>query len=371
MTERSEMRIVERSRVRAGLLYRVERRALHTLVGLPPRLAGRLAGAAPPPGDGGVLDPTIRLILALQRARGLAGLTSVNPELTRVRMRQQVALAAGRPTRVATVHPVQIPGPEGPLTARHYVPLESGGPHPLLVFFHGGGFVAGSVDSHDEPCRILCRYGGVHVLSVSYRLAPEHPFPAGVEDAYAAAQWAMRHAGRLGADPERVGIGGDSAGGNLATVACLLAVRREAARPAAQVLLYPPTDYMTAWPSREAFAQDLLLTGRDIEFCYRHYAPDADADDERHSPLRSTDLVGMPPAMIVTAAFDPLRDEGEAYADALRKAGNRVVDWRVPGMVHGFFNLTALSRTARDAAIGVAGAVRALLTVSGPAGTAP
>jgi acetyl esterase len=345
----------------------MERRALRTLVGLPPRLAGRLAGATPPPADGGVLDPTVRLILALQRVRGLAGLTSVDAERTRVRMRQQIALASGRPTRVAAVHPVEIPGPDGPLAARHYVPLESGGPHPLLVYLHGGGFVAGDLDGYDEPSRMLCRYGGLNVLSVDYRLAPECPFPAGVEDAYAAVQWALEHAGRLGADPERVGVGGDSAGGNLATVACLLAVRRGAPRPAAQVLFYPPTDYNTAWPSREAFAQNLLLTGEDIEFCYRHYAPDEDPDDERHSPLRSTDLAGMPPAMVVTAAFDPLRDEGEAYADALRKAGNQVVEWRVPNMVHGFLNLTTLSRTARDVVIGIAGGIRTLLTVAGQA----
>jgi len=346
---------------------RLEKRMLRTLVGLPPRVAARLAGTAPPSGDGGVLDPTVRLILALQRARGLAGLTSVSPQATRVRMRQQMDLAAGPPTRVGAVRRVEIPGPAGPLAARHYAPPDpGGGPHPLLVFLHGGGFVAGDLDGYDEPCRMLCRHGGLHVLSVDYRLAPEHPFPAGVDDAYAATQWALRHAGRLGADPARVGVGGDSAGANLATVACLLAVRRGEPTPAAQALLYPPTDYHSVWPSREAFARGLVLTGEDIDFFYRHYGAQEDPDDERHSPLRAPDLAGMPPALLVTAAFDPLRDEGEAYADALRKAGNRVIDWRVPGMVHGFLNLTGLSRTAREVVIGIAGATRTLLSV-GPA----
>jgi acetyl esterase len=248
------------------------------------------------------------------------------------------------------------------LTARHYEPPAAGaGPAPLLVYLHGGGFVAGDLDTHDEPCRLLCRHAGAHVLAVDYRLAPEFPFPAGVQDAYAVTQWALAHARALGADPARVAVGGDSAGANLATVACLLARRRDAPMPAAQLLLYPPTDYHTSWRSRLAYADGLLLTGADIEFFHAQYAASEDADDERHSPLRSKDLSGLPPAMVVTAAFDPLRDEGEAYADALRAAGNRVVSWRVPGLVHGFVNLTTLSGTAHDTVVEVAGALRALL----------
>jgi len=355
----------------------LERRLLRTLVGLPAAWALRLAGGAPildladgadGAGDAapaGVLDPTVQLILAIQRRRGLAGLTCGTAEATRQRLRLQTRLATGRPTPVARVHQLRVPGADGPLPARHYRPPAAGpGPHPLLVFFHGGGFVAGDLETHDEPCRLLSRHAGAHVLAVAYRLAPEFPFPAAVEDAYAAVQWALAHAAELGADPARVAVGGDSAGANLSTVACLLARRRGAPLPAGQVLLYPPTDYHGPWQSRQAFADGLLLTGEDIEFFHSCYSAGEDPDDERHSPLRSADLSGLPPALVVTAAFDPLRDEGEAYARALREAGNRVVAWRVPGMVHGFLNLATLSRSARDAVVEVAGAMRAMLSVN-------
>lgn len=344
------------------VLPELERRLLRTLVGLPSAWALRLAGGAPLASDAGVLDPTIQLILSLQRRRGLMGVTAGTPDGTRRRLRQQTAMVAAAPTPVGRVREITVPGADGPLPARHYAPVESFGPQPLLVFFHGGGFVAGDLDSHDEPCRLLCRHTGCHVLSVHYRLAPEFPFPAGVEDAYAASQWALEHAIELGADPTRVAVGGDSAGANLATVACLLGLRRGAPLPVAQLLIYPPTDYHTPWRSRSAFAEGLLLTGEDIEFFHAQYAAGNDPDDERHSPLRSADLSGLPPTVLVTAAFDPLRDEGEAYADALRAAGNRVVAWRVPGMVHGFLNLSTVSRTAHDAVVEIAGATRTVLS---------
>jgi acetyl esterase len=343
------------------VLPRLERRVLRTLVGLPATWALRLSGGAALRGDDGILDPTVQLILALHRRRGFAGMTAATPELTRRLMRQQAAVVAGVPTPVGEVTDLVVQGAEGPLPARLYTPPETTGPRPLLVFFHGGGFVACDLDSHDEPCRLLCRHTGASVLSVDYRLAPEHPFPAAVEDAYAATQWALAHAAELGADPARVAVGGDSAGANLSTVACLLAVRRGAPSPAAQLLIYPPTDHNTPWQSRKAFAQGLLLTGEDIAFFHFHYAAGDDPDDERHSPLRSADLTGLPPAVVVTASFDPLRDEGEAYAEALRAAGNQVVAWRVPGMIHGFLNLTMVSRAAHDAVVEIAGATRAVV----------
>lgn len=344
------------------VLPELERRFLRTVVGLPATWAVRLAGGVPTQGDGGVLDPTIQLILWLQHKRGLAGLAATTPQATRDRMRRQTALVTGEPTAVGAVRDLTVPGPDGPLPARHYAPPDTGTPRPLVVFFHGGGFVAGDLDTHDEPCRLLCRHAGAHVLSVAYRLAPEFPFPAAVEDAYQTTQWALAHAEELGADPHRVAVAGDSAGANLATVSCLLARRRGARMPAAQVLIYPPTDAETSWKSRAAFAQGLLLTGADIEYFQGHYAPGDDPDDERHSPLRSPDLTGLPPTVLVTAAFDPLRDEGEAYAEALRAAGNRVVAWRAQGMVHAFLNLTTISRGAHDAVVEIAGATRAMLS---------
>jgi acetyl esterase len=343
----------------------LERRLLRTLVGLPSAWALRLAGGVPMRGDDGELDPTVQLILALQRRRGMLGVSAGTAEATRRRMRTQTALAAGVPTPVGRVHQLRVPGADGLLSARHYAPPADGpGLKPLLVFLHGGGFAAGDLDTHDEPCRLLCRHADAHVLAVDYRLAPEFPFPAGVEDSYAVTQWALANAAELGADPARVAVGGDSAGANLSTVACLLARRRGAPQPAAQLLLYPPTDYHTPRQSRRAFADGLLLTSEDIEFFHAQYAAGEDPDDERHSPLRSADLSGLPPALLITAAFDPLRDEGEAYAEALRSAGNRVVAWRVHGMVHGFANLATLSRTAHDAVVEIAGGLRALIAAT-------
>ncbi len=347
---------------RRALAAAVERRVLHRLVNLPPRTQLRLAGGRPVAVDDDVLDPGIQLILTLQRRRGLVTLNAGTPERTRRWMREQARLTAGAPTAVGAVRDLTVDGADGPLPARHYVPPGGGQGRPLLLFLHGGGFVVGDLDGHDEPCRLLCRHADVHVLSVDYRLAPEHPFPAAVEDACAGWRWAYDHAADLGADPDRVAIGGDSAGANLATVAAYLAVRAGGPAPAGQLLIYPPTDYHSPWESRKLFADGLLLTAADIEWFHGHYvAADGDPHDVRHSPLRADDLSGMPPAVLVTAAFDPLRDEGEAYADALRAAGTTVVSWRVPGMVHGFLNLTTLSRPAREAVIELAGATRALL----------
>jgi acetyl esterase len=347
---------------RRALAAAVERRVLHRLVTLSPRTQLRLAGGRPFEVGDDVLDPGIQLILTLQRRRGLVTLNAGTPELTRRWMREQARLTGGAPTAVGSVRDLTVDGADGPLPARHYAPPGGGHGRPLLLFLHGGGFVVGDLDGHDEPCRLLCRHADVHVLSVDYRLAPEHPFPAAVEDACAAWHWAHDHAGALGADPDRVAVGGDSAGANLSTVAAYLTVRAGGPAPAAQLLIYPPTDYHSPWESRKLFADGLLLTAADIEWFHRHYiAAGEDPDDVRHSPLRAGDLSGMPPTVLVTAAFDPLRDEGEAYADALRAAGTTVVSWRVPGMVHGFLNMTTLSRAAREAVIEIAGATRALL----------
>jgi acetyl esterase len=204
---------------------------------------------------------------------------------------------------------------------------------------------------------------------VAYRLAPEHPFPAGVRDAVAAVDWAYAHAAELGADPDRVAVGGDSAGASLAAVVCLLAARAGTRTPLAQLLIYPPTLHEHPWPSRAALAEGFLLTGTDIEFAYNNYtAGGVEPHDFRHSPLLAADLSGLPPTLLVTAAFDPLRDEGEAYARALRDAGNQVTTWRAHGMIHGFINMTALSQGARDAVVQIAGATRALLGCAHPNG---
>jgi acetyl esterase len=206
----------------------------------------------------------------------------------------------------------------------------------------------------------------VHVLSIDYRLAPEYPFPAAVEDAVAATRWALAHAAELGADPLRVGVGGDSAGGTLAAVSAVeLRGGREPAL-ALQLLIYPGADLTTLETrSGRLFGRGFFLTDASRRWCMDRYAPvGTDRADPRLSPLRAPDLTGVAPAIVVTAAFDPLRDEGEAYAQALEAAGSRVVSLRADGLIHGFINLTAVNRRSRDAVIRLAGAVRAELEPS-------
>jgi acetyl esterase len=269
---------------------------------------------------------------------------------------------------VGAVRELEVDGGEGPLAARLYTPqrtVASADPPPLLVFLHGGGWVIGDLDSHDEPCRVLCRFADVAVLAVDYRLAPEHPFPAAVDDACAAFTWARKHAEARGADPARVAVGGDSAGGNLAAVVAQH-LRGDVAAPSAQVLIYPGVDSSRRYPSRERFGTGLLLTDADMTWFDQHYTGGADASDPRRSPLLAPDLSGLAPAAVVTAAFDPLRDEGEAYAARLRESGVPVLAWRAPGLVHGFLNFGSGHRASRDAVLHLAGVVRALLHGSGP-----
>jgi len=240
---------------------------------------------------------------------------------------------------VATVTNLSIPGPADPIRARHYRPINGDG-EPLLVFYHGGGQVIGDLETHDDLCRQICREGGVHVLSVDYRLAPEHKAPAGSDDAYAAFGWALDHADDLGADPGRVAVGGDSAGGNLAALVSLRARDEGTRLPALQVLFYPVTNYSDETRSQTLFADGFFLTKKDLQWCRDQFLDGAhvDAADPRVSPLLADDLSGLPPALVLTAGFDPLRDEGRQYAEAMRAAGV-AVDYREFGsLIHGFAN---------------------------------
>ncbi len=223
-------------------------------------------------------------------------------------------------------------------SARHYAP--AGAPQPLLVYYHGGGFVAGDLDTHDGLCRRICRDADMHVLSVDYRLAPEHPFPAAVDDAMAAFRWAYAHAAALGAMPGKVAVGGDSAGGNLAAVVGQMTAAAGGPAPCAQILLYPPTDRTTTRPSLELFGDGFFLTRADIDWYHLQYTGSTIAQpDPAQNPLCAKDFSGLPPALVVTAGFDPLRDEGEAYADALRQAGVPVILKRFDGLLHGFCSM--------------------------------
>jgi acetyl esterase len=336
------------------------------LAALPPRVQRALSGRPPRVLDGQVLEPGIQLLLRVMALRGSPVLISgpdADPVAVRAQMLRDARAAAGRhPTPVGAVTDVIIDGGDGPLVARHYTPSQPTGA-PLLVFFHGGGWVIGGLESHDEPCRVLCRDGGAHVLAVDYRLAPEHPFPAGVEDAVAATRWALAHAAELGADPSRVAVGGDSAGGNLAAVASLALARAGGPVPALQALIYPGTDAAQESRSRRLFGDGFLLDRVSIEWFKALYIPaGVDRRDPRLSPIYAKDLSGLPPAVVVTAAFDPLRDEGAAYAAALRDAGNRVVEHCAVGLIHGFINLTAVNRRAREETSALARTIAAELS---------
>lgn len=339
----------------------------------PPGLRRLLAGR-PIRVDGQTLDPDLQLLLRLERLTD-AGTPSSTPERRREHLDVASALVGGPLVAGVTTTEIAIPATAHPdghcLTARLYVPDGLPAGSPLLVYHHGGGWVTGSLDSHQPICGFLAARAGVRVLAVGYRLAPEHPFPAAVDDAVAAYRFARDHAAELGADPAAVALGGDSAGANLAAATAHLAARGTGPVPAYLLLFYPPCDAVHRAPSRELFASGFLLTEADIVWFCDHYLPSTvDRGDPRASILLADDLAGMPPTYLVTAGFDPIRDEGELYARRLADAGVPVVLRRQPDLVHGFVNMIGLSRRCRDAAAEAAGALRTgLALVSAPGQT--
>ena len=291
------------------------------------------------------VDPQAQIILDQLETVGGPALHEQTPEAGREMFTAFAALGGpGEP--VASTEDREIPGPAGPIPVRVYTP-EGDPPFPVVVFFHGGGFVIGNRDSHDAVCRELTNAAEAVVVSVDYRLAPEHPFPAAPEDCFAATQWVHAHAAELGGDPARLAVAGDSAGGNLAAVVCLMA--RDAGGPSicAQVLVYPATELSMSHPSIEENGEGYLLTAEDMSWFMGHYQPDV--DDPRASPLKAESHAGLPPALVITGEYDPLRDEGEAYADKLRAAGVPVVLSRYDGQIHGFFQLRSVIDAAGKA----------------------
>lgn len=340
-----------------------EHRILRAACGLPPRLQ-QLVFGKPASLDGQTVASDVWAFL---RVSAMAGETSFTGGLGPLEARAQnrvgaEAVKGPRPLPMARVEPRQIPGQDGnQIPARFYLPhgLSPQEPAPLLIYFHGGGWVIGDLDTHDGVCRFLAANAGVAVLAVDYRLSPEHPFPAPVEDAWSAFAWAAANAGELGIDPQRIALGGDSAGANLSAVVSLLALAGGGPMPAMQLLIYPPTDAAADFPSRLLFADGFMLTKADMDNFEGHYLPpQVDKTDPRVSILLAPDLEGLPPAYVTTAGFDPLRDEGEAYGLRMREAGVRVALRRHPGLIHGFANMTAISRSSRAAMLEVAGALR-------------
>jgi acetyl esterase len=285
------------------------------------------------------VDPHIAGLLELIAASGYPPMHQGTPEDGRRAMRAMTSDLV-RPEDVIAVKEVQevtVPGGAGDRPARLYRPAGAG-PFPTTVYFHGGGFVTGDLDTHDQSCRRLCRDARTVVLSVDYRLAPEHPFPAGVEDALAAVRWVADHLDELGGD-DRLAVGGDSAGGNLSAVVA----QAMPERITAQLLVYPAVDMAGDYPSRVENARGYFLDMQVMEWFFLHYVadvPGVDPQDPRLSPLHATSLEGQPPAVVVTAELDPLRDEGEAYAEKLAEAGVEVVVKRYDGLIHGFLDMT-------------------------------
>lgn len=304
------------------------------------------------------LDPQAKLLMDLVARSAAPAFHTLDVAKAREETRKLLAYFSPEPLPVATRRDLHIPreGGGGAIPARLYRALESdtAAQLPLLVFFHGGGWTVGDIDGYDPLCRAFANRAQCAVLSVDYRLAPEHPFPAAVDDAYTATSWAMRRAQDLGIDPTRIAVGGDSAGGNLATVTTMLAADRGGPAIAFQLLVYPATDQRSERPSQRRFGQGYLLDLESIRYFQRGYLRHArDYDDWRASPIRRQDLSGLPPALIITAGFDPLVDDCVAYADRLR-AADVAVEYRCfDGMIHGFLALGKLFDTA-DVAIGVA-----------------
>jgi acetyl esterase len=307
------------------------------------------------------LDPEVRVLLEAIEAQGAPPLESLPPEEARKAAMEGLKEVAGEPEQVAAVQDLRIPGPGGAIRLRVYTP-EGEGPRPSLIYFHGGGWVVCDLDTHDVVCRAIARRSGAVVVAVDYRLAPEHKFPAAVEDSYAATLWVAANAGRLGIDPRGIAVGGDSAGGNLAAVVSLRCRDEGGPALALQVLVYPVTNLASFdTPSYRDFAEGYYLTRAEMEWFRAHYL--ARLEDGAHphaSPLLAPDLRGLPPALVITAECDVLRDEGEAYAKRLAEAGVPVTCTRYPGMIHAFFSMPGALSEGRKAILQVATAVRGM-----------
>jgi len=304
------------------------------------------------------LDPQSAWVLGLVEKAANPTLDSMSVADARALFEDTAWRLDFEPVAMARIDAYEIPVAGGAIGARAYTPEgPDGGIAPALVYFHGGGWVVGSLDTHDRLCRALADRARSKVVAVDYRLAPEHPFPTPVEDAVAAFRWIAGKAGGLGIDPARIAVGGDSAGGNLSAVLCQMARDAgDAVQPCFQLLLYPATDFAGDYPSRAANAEGYLLTEALITWFGDYYKGGWTAlGDPRLSPLRAPSLAGLAPALVVTAGYDPLQGEGAAYAEALKGAGVAVAHRDYPGMLHGFFNFGGAVKVA-ERAVGEAAA---------------
>ena len=310
--------------------------------------------------DGQTLDDQLAVILGGIKALGLR--ESKDLEVARRTMEEDVGSVGPAPSPNVRVRDVSIETGHTRLEARLYVPQGTPARLPLLVYFHGGGFLLGSIRSHDLAVRELADRSRVAVLSVEYRLAPEHRAPAAIDDGFAAMKWARENAVALGVDPERIGVGGDSAGGNLAAIITHRCRAEGLAQPKAQILIYPALDLTRAQPSHRLFPSGFLLESERIDWFLDNYlVAGADRSAPAVSPLFEARFDGLSPAVIVTAGFDPLRDEGRAYADKLEAAGTKTIYRCERSLIHGFFNVSGVVDAARQANFWIADRTSELL----------
>jgi acetyl esterase len=355
-------------------LERVKGSIVAALLGLP-RPVQRLLAGRPIRRDGLELDVSSQLLLRLESLDGGSRVERLGVDEARAHVRSRARTVNRRPAQMARVAELKLPGPAGHIPARAYLPTTTFDRPGLLLYFHGGGHVYGDLDTHDGVCRFLAHHGRIAVMSVDYRLAPEHPFPAAPEDTVAALRFAFEQSARIdealgltpgeGIDTARIAVGGDSAGGNLAAVTALSACEGEAPLPAFQLLIYPVCDYSYKRPSHATFGEGFRLTAEEMDWFKRNYLPAENRGelerDWRVSPILATDLSGLPPAYVCVAGCDPLRDEGEDYAEAMRAAGVAVTLRRHDGLLHSFANQTDINRPAREAMLEAAAALREAL----------
>jgi acetyl esterase len=289
---------------------------------------------------GRTMEPKAQIVGEFIKSIRVPGYYPPLPEL-RQQLRTMVGLMDEPAPALSRIEDIHIPGPAGAIGARVYDPaVASTSLRPVVAYFHGGGWVQGDLETHHGLCARLALRSGALVVAVDYRLAPEHKFPAAVEDCRAVYGWLRAHAGELGGDPARVGLAGDSAGGNLSAVVSQLSTRAGGV-PTCQVLIYPAVDYALDTPShRELEDAHVIPRDRILWYMEQYLRGEADRMDPRAAPLRASDLAGQPPTLVITAGFDPLRDEGLAYADRLRAAGVDVVYHEYPGQIHAFVSLT-------------------------------
>jgi acetyl esterase/lipase len=338
--------------------------SLQSMPHMPERVKRALLGGKSITIDGNTLDATLQLMLAGSRLSGAEGLIlSTDPVIARIKL-DAVAAQFPKPDVDITWTDITLTGPAGDIPTRHYRPKDDNAP--LLVFYHGGGFVVGGLETHGHLAEVICRDAGVHVLFPDYRLAPEHKAPAAYDDAYAVYLWARDHAAELGADTSRVAVGGDSAGGNLAAGVAIRARDEGAPPPVFQLLLYPVCNLAGHTRSYDLFAHGFFLTRRDMDFCNEQYVGGSGIDpaDPRVSPLLADDLSGLPPALLAFGGFDPMRDEDRAFGDALRAAGNDVDQREYGSLIHSFPNFSVLGGESLRATGEIISALRAHLSRS-------